>query len=225
MIHYTTEVEIAGIIIRDPITSLTNLAIFGFGFAFFRRLHKRGLSAPHKNWKYFFLLLGISSLIGVIVHGLSYYTTPQVHFNIWWVMSIVQGAGVSFAQFGVGSNIFHRNKAAVAAFVIAQFLAFAISMYAAESFAMAKIHIAVGLIPIMIYYIFQGMKAHKAEILVATGIGVSAFTAVIHGLKISVSQWFNYNDISHVLIVVSLVLMYRGVNEGLVENNPATSES
>lgn len=217
MIHYSTEVEIAGIIVRDPITAITNLAIFAFGLIYFRRLTKHDLEYPNKNWNYFFLFIGLSSFLGVFVHGFSYYMTPGFHFHLWWLMGVVQGAGVSFAQFGVGSNVFMKRKSLVGILVIAQFLAFAGIMYFSGSFEIAKIHIAVGLIPIMIYYVFQGMKGLRAEIFVATGIGVSALTAVVHSLKISLSQWFNYNDISHLLIVTSLVLMYHGVRAGLAE--------
>lgn len=217
MIHYTTEVDIAGIIVRDPITAVTNLVIFLFGLVYYRKLTKHDLEFPHKNWNYFFLLVGISSFLGIPVHGFSYYLSPEVHFHVWWLMGVIQGAGVSFAQFGVGSNVFLKRKSLIGILVIVQFVAFASIMYFSRSFEVAKVHVGVGLVPIMIYYVFQGAKGLKAEILVATGIGVSALTAVVHSLKISFSQWFNYNDIAHVLIITSLVLMYQGVKAGLAE--------
>ena len=215
MIHYTTEVDIAGIIVRDPVTAITNLGIFAFGVRYFRLLTKHDLEYPNKNWNYFFLFIGLSSLLGIFVHGLSYYMSPNFHFHLWWLMGVVQSAGVSFAQFGVGSNVFEKRRSLVGIIVFVQFVAFSAIMYGTGSFEVAKIHIALGLIPIMIYYVFQGMKGLKAEILVATGIGVSALTAVVHSLKLSLSAWFNYNDIAHLLIITSLIVMYQGVKAGL----------
>ncbi len=217
MIHYTTEIDIAGIIVRDPITAITNLAIFAFGIGCYRRLRKEDIEFPNKNWTFFFLLVALSSLIGTIVHGFSSYTSPEVHFHIWWLMCVLQGAGITFAQLGVGNCVFPQNKSLVGIFVLIQFVAFAILLYTTRSFGVTKVHVALGLIPIMIYYVFQGMKGQKAEILVATGIGISALTAVVHSLKISLNEWFNYNDISHLLIITSIVFMYRGVKSGLSE--------
>jgi hypothetical protein len=218
MIHYDKQIEVAGVILRDPVTALTNIGIFATGIVCYLRLRKQKLEFPNKNWIYFFLLVGISSLIGVVVHGFSYYTSSNVHFNIWWAMGAVQGAGVTLAQFGFTLNVFSKFRTLVISLVALQFGAFALGSYLVGTFAVAKIHLALGLLPIMLYYIYMSMKGRRAEMLVATGIGISSLTALVHGLKISVSEeWFNYNDISHCLIIASLVVMYEGVKSGLYE--------
>ena len=43
MLHYTTEIDLAGIIIRDPVTTITNLGIFAFGLGCYRRLTREDL--------------------------------------------------------------------------------------------------------------------------------------------------------------------------------------
>jgi hypothetical protein len=215
MLHYTTEIDLAGIIIRDPVTTVTNLAIFAFGLGCYRRLTREDLEYPNKNWNYFFFLVGIASLIGVAVHGFSKYFPERIHYYLWWAMGIVQGAGMSLAQFGVGSNIFSNRKTLIGISSVVQFVLFAAGLLITGKFGIATIHIALCLIPIMIYYIFHGSKGKKAEMLVAAGIIVSVLTGVVHTFKLSFGQWFNHNDISHVLIIISLVLMYRGVKAGL----------
>lgn len=215
MLHYTTEIDFGGVIIRDPVTTVTNLGIFAFGLGCYRRLTREDLEYPNKNWNYFFLLVGIASLIGVAVHGFSKYIQEPVHFYVWWIMGVVQGAGMSLAQFGVGSNVFAKHKSLIGIISIIQFVLFAGGLLITGKFGIATIHIALCLVPIMIYYIFHGAKGKKAEMLVAAGIIVSVMTAVVHTFKLSFGQWFNHNDISHVLIIISLVLMYRGVKAGL----------
>lgn len=218
MIHFEKEIEIAGIVLRDPVTALTNIGIFATGLVCYLRLRRQKLKFPNKNWIYFFLLVGISSLIGVVVHGFSFYTTEETHFNIWWAMTVVQGAGVSFAQFGFASNVLHRHRILVILVVMLQFGAFTVGSYLVGTFVIAKIHLALGLLPIMLYYIYMSMRGKIAEMLVATGIGISSLTALVHGLKVSISrEWFNYNDIAHCLIIASLVMMYLGVKAGLHE--------
>jgi hypothetical protein len=225
MIHYSTEIEIGGVIVRDPVTALTNIGIFATGLVCYLRLRKQKLEFPHKNWIYFFLLVGVASLIGVIVHGFSHYTSEETHFKIWWAMGVVQGAGVTLAQFGFTSNVLSRFRVLVIALVALQFGAFVLGSYITGTFTIAKIHLAVGLVPIMLYYIYMAFKGRRAEKLVATGIGISSLTALVHGLKISISDWFNYNDIAHLLIIASLVVMYEGVKSGLTSIRHTTSPS
>jgi len=223
MIQYSTEIEVGGVIIRDPVTALTNIGIFAAGFVCFLRLRKKKLEFPIRYWIYFFLLVGLSSLVGVVVHGFSYYTPPDVHFHIWWAMGMIQGAGVTLAQFGFTSNVLSRFRMLVISLVVLQFGVFAVMLYIKGTFDVAKIHVAIGLIPIMIYSIYKGIKGFRAEVLLATGIGISSLTAIVHSMKLSISQWFNYNDIAHMLIIASLIVMYYGVNAGLAENTEITS--
>ena len=222
MIHYSTEIEVGNLVIRDPVTALTNVGIFITGLMCFLKLRRKLIDYPEKSWIYFFLMVGNASLIGVIVHGLSYYTPADVHFKIWWAMGVVQGAGISLAQFGWGAAVLKRFRVVVAVICVLQFGLFAVFSYVNGTFTIAKIHVAVGLVPIMLYYIYIALKGYKAEMLVATGIGVSSLTALVHALKLSFSDWFNYNDIAHVLIIASLVVMYKGLRYGL-GTPPATS--
>jgi hypothetical protein len=222
MLYYSTEIEIAGVVIRDPVTALTNIGIFATGLVCYLRLRKPELQFPHRNWISFFLLVGIAALIGVVVHGFSFYTPADLHFHIWWTMGAVQGAGVSLAQFGFTSNVFARFRKLVIALVSLQFIAFAVLLYVTGSFKVAEVHVAVGLLPIMFYYLYMGMKGYRPELLIAVGILISGLTALVHTLKLSIDLWFNYNDLAHVLIMISMVVMYKGVQAGLTtKNQPA----
>ena len=70
MIKYSTEIDVAGIIIRDPVTALTNVLIFATALWWFRHLQKHSGGYVHSRfWGRFALGIGSASLIGVIVHG------------------------------------------------------------------------------------------------------------------------------------------------------------
>ena len=43
------------------------------------------------------------------------------------------------------------------------------------------------------------------------GVGLAILAIVAHTTKISISKWFNYIDISHVFLGVSLYVMIKGV--------------
>jgi hypothetical protein len=84
-------------------------------------------------------------------------------------------------------------------------------MLVIQSYEIAKLHVAVGLVPILIAYALQGLRGERGKTWIAAGILVSALTAVVHTFKLSFSVWFNYNDIAHMLIVSSIILIGNGV--------------
>jgi hypothetical protein len=212
MIKYSTEIDVAGLIIRDPVTALTNVLIFATALWWFRHLQKHSGSYAHSRfWARFALGIGSASLIGVIVHGFSYYTDEHQHLIVWLIMCIVQGIGVSMAQVAVFSTASERWKTGLFVFTVTQFLLFVIGMLVIQSYEIAKLHVAVGLVPILIAYALRGLRGERGKIWIAAGILVSALTAVVHTFKLSFSVWFNYNDIAHMLIVSSIILIGNGV--------------
>ena len=46
MIKYSTAIEVGGIIIRDPVTAVTNIGIFAAGLISYLKLRKRKLEYP-----------------------------------------------------------------------------------------------------------------------------------------------------------------------------------
>lgn len=212
MIKYSTEIDVAGVIVRDPVTALTNVLIFATALWWFRHLQKHSGSYVHSRfWGRFALGIGSASLIGVIVHGFSYYTNDYQHLIVWLIMCIVQGIGISMAQVAVFSNVSQRWRQGLLVLTAIQFVFFVVGMLLIQSYEIAKLHVALGLLPIMIAYGLQGLRGERGKTWIAAGILVSALTAVVHTFKLSFSMWFNYNDIAHMLIVYSIILIGNGV--------------
>lgn len=212
MIKYSTEIDLAGLIVRDPVTALTNVLIFATALWWFRHLKKHSGSYVHSRfWARFTLGIGSASFIGAIVHGFSFYTDEDQHLIAWLLMCIVQGLGVSMAQVAVFATASKQWRVGLFVFTGLQFFAFVGGLLQLQSYEIAKIHVALGLIPILIVYTLQGLRGDKGKTWIAAGILVSALTAVVHTLKLSFSVWFNYNDIAHMLIITSIILIGNGV--------------
>ena len=71
---------------------------------------------------------------------------------------------------------------------------------------------AIGLIPVMVLHFMDSKLARESK-LIAYGILISFLTAFVHGAKLSLHAYFNFNDISHVLIMVSLFVVFLGVSQ------------
>jgi hypothetical protein len=213
MIKFFTEIHLGGMVVRDPVTALTNVFIFLAGWWCWKQV-KNSPATHVKSWSWFFLLVGLASLIGVAVHGFSFYIPERIHFWTWIVMGLVQNLGVSFAQVATAQLYFSKQSRWITILVAGQYLAFAAILISFESYEAVKWHVALGMLPIMGWCMYRWAKGDRAAQWIATGILISGLTAAVHGFKVSISlEWFNYNDIAHLLVVASLLVMVRGVKE------------
>ena len=58
--------------------------------------------------------------------------------------------------------------------------------------------------------IFYAIGGNKGSLLVLVGVIINAFTAYIHSNKISISKWFNHNDIGHIMLILGFYFMAKG---------------
>jgi hypothetical protein len=59
-------------------------------------------------------------------------------------------------------------------------------------------------------HIFYAIGGNKGSLLVLVGVIINAFTAYIHSNKISISKWFNHNDIGHIMLILGFYFMAKG---------------
>ncbi len=215
MIKYVVELDWNGIILRDPVTALTNVMMFAAGIYGWKKIRTSDKSDFYaRNWASFFLFLAVSSLIGVVVHGFSYYTSESAHLGVWMAMVIVQGLGITYAQRAEAFRYIHKRHRFLHLFPALQVLLFIVAMIYWKNYNVVKVHIALGLLPIMFWNIILGFRRHAGTGLIGWGIFMSTITAAVHTFKISIHPiWCNYNDISHLLIVVSFLMMAQGLKK------------
>ncbi|MGL5889604.1 MAG: DUF6962 family protein [Bacteroidia bacterium] len=212
MLQYSTEIAAGSIVIRDPVTVVTNVMMFTAALIAWRKLIRNDITFyPARIWRWFFAGVSIASLIGVIVHGFSFYTPDNVHLAIWLTMGLVQSAGVSGAQLATVQHYAPKKLRLVQGFIIGQLVITTIVLISFQTYSVVKYHLAVGLLPLLFWHLYQYAKGKQSGLWIALGIIVAGITGAVHGLKLSLSLWFNYNDISHILVIVSVWLMLKGV--------------
>jgi hypothetical protein len=216
-IHFK-EIEFAGIEhLRDPATILTNLLLFAVGFWCYRKISKfkssqdTQTSIEARGWSLFFLFSSIAYLIGVAVHGFSWYIPEQTHFFIWLLMGWMQILGAAFAQFATAEWYFPKQIKWMRVLIIFQFVFFCGLMIYIRKFAAVNIDVALALIPIACWHIYLRAKKKLATAMVGWGILFASLAGVAFVFKIMPSPWFSYNDIAHVILVVSLLIIYSGL--------------
>ena len=164
---------------------------------------------------WFILLVGISSCFGSIGHGVHYQLGTVFFKIILFLMHAFSLFSIYFC-FRAPYTYSHLNKTPSKLYVYLVLLwviAVLIVSGIKGDFVIIKIHAgAVLLYSLIIHYMAYKKTLEKGSALVVTGIGISFLSIIAHSLHFSFHEWFNYKDISHIIMIFSLMVIYKGVH-------------
>ena len=216
----TTQIELFGLTVTEPFTWLTNWSVAAFSFYFGHMLfHAKLGDKQAKYWSVFFVFMGIASMTGGTAHGFINYVGSNFHYAAW----IFTGIAVFGAQLAALEVIKDaRVYAPLKLFVILELLAMIAAVVFYQSFEAVRINSAFGMIgivlPIQVYgYKVLGMRRNG---IIALGIISNVVPALIHAGRFSYNRWFNFNDLSHIVMIGCFYLIYLGAKK-LGIKNPA----
>jgi hypothetical protein len=220
----TTQIELLGITVTEPFTWITNWCVAAASFYFGHLLyHNRYATKEMKFWAVFFLFMGSASITGGTAHGFINYVGHNFHYAAWIFSGFaVYGAQRASLEIIREARIYPILKW----FILIEVVAMTISVVFFQSFESVRVNSAFGLIgivlPIQLYaYRFFGLKKNG---IIAIGILSNIAPAIIHAVRFSYNRWFNFNDLSHVVMIVCFYIMYRGA--ALIEpKKPIRSEA
>ncbi|MBA2613681.1 MAG: hypothetical protein H0U95_17090 [Bacteroidetes bacterium] len=195
-------------------TIVTNFLIFIFSIFCFTKLSKYKHSYP-RSWGWFVLLVGISSCFGSTAHAV-HYQLGKVFFDVvFYIMNAFSLISIYFCfrspylyytQFKANPN----KK--IIYFVIAWIAALLIYTMFRNNFLIVKVHAGIVLLySFGVHLVKYSRTKEKGSGLVVLGISVSFLSIIVHSLKFSINEWFNYKDFSHVIILCSLFIIYSGI--------------
>lgn len=132
-------------------------------------------------------------------------------------MQAINGLGIYYAQRATIVSVLKESsskKMWKLSYSIQLFL-FLAALFIIQKYLVSVIENAIGLIPIMILH-YKYKRSYAKTI--ANGIAISFATAIIYISRLSLHDYFNYNDLAHVFIMISLSVMYKGIR--LKANTP-----
>lgn len=209
--------QLFGIKILEPSTVLTNLFIAAACFYAHTHMRKKGLtqSAPHRLMSLFFLLTGIATIVGGVVGHAFLYATGIYGKIPGWYISM---AGV--AVFERAAIIHSRplmNKQIgqfFSWFNYVEILTFMSLSLITLRFLFVIMHAMYGLLIVVFcfeLYVYSKTKdAALKHIFFATAWGLAAL--LCHAYQLSLHYWFNYNDVSHLAMVASIIHYYKAAS-------------
>ncbi|PLX13931.1 MAG: hypothetical protein C0594_00655 [Marinilabiliales bacterium] len=210
-------IVLAGIILSEPVTFLTDVLVSVFCAYFIFRLLK-AYPNTRKNWRLFYLFMGISSFVGGVAHLLFMYTGYSLKMVSWCFI----GLSVFFAE--IASIRLVKGEKVAKMLKILAYFKLAVYMFAVfytMSFIAAKVNLAVGLIGIVstiqISVYFRCKKF--PHFLIALGFIFAISLVFIHGFKLSFHTFFNHNDISHIVTIICLYISFLGIIKAELPNH------
>lgn len=209
-----TYITIKGFPVFEPMTMLTNTVLFGLSWSFFRRLRK--YSHDYANqMAWFLVMLGLSAIFGGFGHAVHYQLGTGV-FNALVFLMNASGVIAVFFCFRAPYT-YHKmdqdfSKKLIYFTILWCLLLMAISTVN-QNLEFIKLSAGIALLySLFVHYSGFKNRSERGNKWVVTGILVSFLPIISHSLKISPHQWFNYKDISHVIMIISLIIIYKGVS-------------
>ncbi|MFL2571109.1 MAG: DUF6962 family protein [Parvicellaceae bacterium] len=205
---------------REPVTTLTDflVAIVAFlGYLKFRS-YKNKKSLSFNYFKYYFLCFAVGMTSAAwFGHGLQAYVGPEFK-RIGWVCG-----ATGLLLFGLGSlmeikqMIKNSNYRLLKITFTIQYAVFVYLMLAPQlsDFLFAQLSSTVSLIAFILpIHLYNYVKsASKGSLFILFTIFYSIIPGLVFNNQISIDKWFNYHDISHVLMAIFMCLMIVGTSK------------
>ena len=216
--HEVPTIEIFGLLVTEPMTWITNWIVAAVCLFFGHKLfYDKQADLSQKFWSLFFLFIGMASVTGGTAHGFINYVGHKFHHAAW----ILSGISIFCAQLAVLPLIENpKFKSGIRIFIYVQLMAMSASVLIFQHFSSVLVDSIVGLIGVVIPVAAFHYKrtGSKRSIWIIIGVLTNLLPAIIHLLKISVNEWFNFNDISHVVMIGCFYVMYKAAKASNFEN-------
>lgn len=202
--------------INEPTTTFTDLLLAFFCFWSFKTISSyKNRTESVERWSLFFLLVGVSTFFGSIAHTISWDVNAMSYKMVWAVMQMASGMSVFYAQRSVISAEItdQKIKQNLEKFTSIQFIVFACCVIIFLDFKVVAINSAVGLIQLLILTFPRQFNSWNYNGMVTSGFLISFSSIYVNRTKFSFTHWFNYNDIAHVIMLVSLYFIFCGVRD------------
>lgn len=200
-------VEWAGYTFLEPMALILNWALAIQSFYYFRKLKSWRFSNFSIYWRWFFLLFGISTLFGGPSHFLYAYTGLMGKIPGW----LTAVFAITFMELAMSDLFENEWRKRLATLSLIKLALTCVTLFFAFDFNTIIIHttgmLVFTVIP-AVYLINQG----KADInYIILGIMSLFATLPFRFLEWDFHEWFNRDDIGHVLMGITLFCFFRGV--------------
>lgn len=205
---------IFGIRLDEPVTTLTDLLVSAVClYAYFRLTQIGEKQRLHQYLRFYFLSMGIATFIGgVIGHGFLYLFSFAWKLPGWltsmFSIALIERASIEQAR----KLISPKLGRALAWLNIVELLTFMTLTFSTLNFFFVEVHTTYGLLIVVAslnIFIYLRTRDPGSKLFIVA-VTFSALGALVFMNQWSIHMWFNYLDLSHVLLAISAFFFYKG---------------
>jgi hypothetical protein len=193
------------------------LIMGSFCIIFFAKLLIRKKFNQQRHFSYFFLFLGISSIVAAFAHGVFFYFGIYLHKISW----IISGFALYFLQLG-STNLFNnlKFKSKFLILIKSQLALYIILLFFFDGFLIVKLNFVLSLIIILtpIYLVDMIKNNYKHNLYIFLGVFLAIIPSVYHRTKFNFLYIFNMNDLSHFFLILCIFFLFLGLKERFYKN-------
>ncbi|PHR49186.1 MAG: hypothetical protein COA32_03810 [Fluviicola sp.] len=210
-------IEVVGTTITEPVITLTDLmitAVCVYAFFQLRKLNRKG--KVHKYIRWYFGIMAIATLLGGIL-GHAFQEQIELAWKLpGWLISMLAVMAVERASIIHAKPLLNKKlgKFLEVANVI-ELITFAVLAFSTLNFFFIQIHSAYGLglvvLPIH-FYVYWKTRNEGSRIFFLTVI-FATLAAFFYTSEIGLNKWFNHLDLAHIVMAISMYLLYLGARK------------
>ncbi|MBN1183518.1 MAG: hypothetical protein JXB49_14610 [Bacteroidales bacterium] len=224
-------VEIFGIRVDEPVTTLTDLFVSAVCFYAFIRLGRIPLKGKmHLYLRIYFISMAFATAIGGLVgHGFLYafkYNNFNLPVSPWklpgWLTSMISIAMIERASIEYARKLIKPKLARFFAWLnIIELLTFMTITFSTLNFFFVEVHTTYGLLIVVASFnIFIYIRTkNEGSKLYLFAVGIAALSALVFMNEWGISKWFTHFDISHTLMTFGAYLFYRASLKAIEEHD------
>lgn len=213
--------DICGFHFLEPNALIGDIILFGTSLLIAAKIKKITSKHPfYQNWRRFYLIFGISFLLG----GFGHFFYP--YLGLWgkypsWLLSMTSTYFLSLAQISLWPNqrqqqLFKKGAMLLLILgVVIELMVFFIAdlhIDQSKGLAVPSMISGIGMILSLFFLGLQYQKKYHPNFKYFWIAVLTLFPgALIQTQKINLAPWFDRNDLSHVLLFICLLLYWRGI--------------
>jgi hypothetical protein len=209
--------ELFGLCLQEPMALITNWLIASTSFILFARISKP-TTLFQKHWRMFYLMFGISTVFGGLGHLLFYYFDVFGKFPCW-VFGFIAAFHAGKAMIS-NKMISETRQKRLTQFLLFKMLVLGGMAVLMGSFIYVMIDASITYLFFCLgfgmYYWKNGNDGFKYTVIAVLVLLPSIF---IFTLQINPHIWFNKDDLSHILMVTTIIFFYFGIIRNREEVN------
>lgn len=207
------DVNILGVRIQEPITTLTDLLVTAVCFYAYWKLSKDGHQGKTVYFKkIYFVLMGVATLFGGLIGHAFQYALGVEWKLLGWITSMLAVMLIERSAIEYTINLIpHKWHRFLLWLNIAELIIILFLTIYTLNFKFVEFHAVWGfMIVVFTFHLFTFLKTKDiGSRFMLYGIAVLAGAMFVFNYPIAPHKWFNHNDLSHVLMAIASILFLQ----------------